>query len=690
MEASATPPAEDEFDLVGQVLEERIEIESVVGSGGFSVVYRARHHAFDEPVAVKCLRTSGFSGAQLQEYLASFRREGQLLLKLCRATQNVVRILNMGDITRNGVLIPYLVLERLEGRGLDDWMDARSRRSLPPLTLEETVRLLDCGVEALARAHAMGIAHRDIKPSNLWVITDERGREKIKLIDFGIAKQFDASLPLARLQTQLSKVAAYTPTYGTPEQFARGKAGVTGPHTDVFATALVCVELLSGLPALGRDDDTDLILYQEATRTDQRPTPRARGAKVTDDVERVFLRALAVNIHDRYANAAEFWRALCHAARFPLPGWLSSSDFPPAHNKREGDIPLPAARGSTQVVPTPAPVRAQQTVFSSPNPALDKAPAALIPPAPRRASPGRPTWLFALLGLLLITGLGGAFYALAPTASTSPSSAASVGGLPIPAAPVTGVSIPSPSVAGVSGGAGKIALETVLVPAATFTMGSSKPSAASATPETTVTIAHAFRIDKYEVTTVAYQKCVSVGACTPSRAEPPIHPEMCNAGVPGRENNPINCVSRDQAISFCAWREMRLPTEAEWELSARGTDGREYPWGNSVPTCARAKTTECARSSRTSDVGSFPEGASPAGALDMAGNVWEWVDDGWDTQPPSILSTRDPRRPFSGPNGVLRGGSWDFASSWAKSYFRLSFPATTAADATGIRCAKTQ
>ena len=271
-------------------------------------------------------------------------------------------------------------------------------------------------------------------------------------------------------------------------------------------------------------------------------------------------------------------------------------------------------------------------------------------------------------------------------ASASPASA------PAPAASVAGT---GPSITPVPAEAEA----TVLVSAATFTMGSDTAGKeAHAQPATVVTISSSFTIDKFEVTAEAYQSCVTAGACTPSHIDdasikPAALPKwqaMCNAGVPGREKNPINCVSRAQAAAYCAWRQMRLPTEAEWELAARGTDTRDYPWGNDAPTCASAKTRGCSDAARTIDVGTLAGGASPSGAYDMAGNVWEWVDDGWDAQPPSTLGSTDPHRPFTGPKGVLRGGSWDFAGSWAKTYFRLGFPAATAADATGIRCAKTQ
>jgi formylglycine-generating enzyme required for sulfatase activity len=164
----------------------------------------------------------------------------------------------------------------------------------------------------------------------------------------------------------------------------------------------------------------------------------------------------------------------------------------------------------------------------------------------------------------------------------------------------------------------------------------------------------AFAIDRTEVTVEAYEACVRGGGC----AEPEVGVD-CNWGKSGQERHPINCVDWQQARTYCEWAGKRLPTEAEWEKAARGEDGRKYPWGNlgfaragKVANIAdeTAKAQDSAVSwalegyrdgyYRTAPMGSFPDGASPYGAEDMIGNVWEWLED------------------ESSGGRAMRGGSW--------------------------------
>jgi formylglycine-generating enzyme required for sulfatase activity len=168
-------------------------------------------------------------------------------------------------------------------------------------------------------------------------------------------------------------------------------------------------------------------------------------------------------------------------------------------------------------------------------------------------------------------------------------------------------------------------LDMVDVPAGRFTMGASDGED-DERPVRTESV-DGFSIGRTETTVADYRRCEAAHACTPTAPK-----ANCNEGVPGREKHPINCVTAMQAAAFCAWAGARLPTEREWEYAGRGTDGRRYPWGNAAPNnqlCWDGVGSDRGRGKRTSTcpVGSYTGGASPFGALDMAGNVWEWTSD---------------------------------------------------------------
>ena len=227
----------------------------------------------------------------------------------------------------------------------------------------------------------------------------------------------------------------------------------------------------------------------------------------------------------------------------------------------------------------------------------------------------------------------------------------------------------------------------VLVPAGEFTMGSNSGDG-DEKPVREVYL-DTYAVDKTEVTVAAYEQCVNAGGCTtPNTAR-----EMCsgkygphNNWTHNRSDHPVNCVDWSQAKTYCAWASKRLPTEAEWEKAARGTDGRKYPWGNGQATCRNAIVFEggmgCGRDS-TWPVGSKPSGASPYGALDMAGNVSEWTADWYGFYDAS--ATRNPRGPSTGSERVLRGGGIGQGSR-ARSAGRFSNGPVGASDNMGFRC----
>jgi len=164
-------------------------------------------------------------------------------------------------------------------------------------------------------------------------------------------------------------------------------------------------------------------------------------------------------------------------------------------------------------------------------------------------------------------------------------------------------------------------------------------------------------------------------------------PQGPASDIAGFEQHPVVHVSWFDAAAYCEWAGGRLPTEAEWEKAARGVDGARYPWGNSAPTCLLANFGAC--KSGSVRVGSHPEGASPYGALDMAGNVWEWVSDWYDEDYYADAPAENPTGPSMSDFKGLRGGSWArYSGTLRTSYRGRAFPGDSY-NLFGFRCVYT-
>ena len=223
----------------------------------------------------------------------------------------------------------------------------------------------------------------------------------------------------------------------------------------------------------------------------------------------------------------------------------------------------------------------------------------------------------------------------------------------------------------------------VYVPEGDFTIGSDDGES-NEQPVHTVSL-DAYWIDQTEVTKDMYALCVEAGGCQDSGQN---NPDV--DAKPG--NTPVLYTNWADAQAYCTWVGGRLPTEAEWEAAARGSEGRTYPWGEAAPGCSIANffTLDGPCVGEVGVVGSLPGGASPFGALDMAGNINEWVNDWYAADYYASSPMENPQGPEHGIYRVVRGGSWATQVSKLRTSNRFHEEATGRHNDIGFRCAAGQ
>jgi formylglycine-generating enzyme required for sulfatase activity len=222
----------------------------------------------------------------------------------------------------------------------------------------------------------------------------------------------------------------------------------------------------------------------------------------------------------------------------------------------------------------------------------------------------------------------------------------------------------------------------ISIPAGEFTMGAEGEKI----EQQHMVYLNTYWIDQTEVTNGMYAKCVADSVCQEPSQSDSINRESYY-GNSAYAEYPVIYVNWDQAQAYCNWVGTRLPTEAEWEKAARGTDGRLYPWGNGAPTDTLLNYDD--NVGDTMPVGSYPAGASPYGALDLSGNVWEWTADWFDGEYYAKSPYENPQGPSTGTLRVTRGGSWSQPGKYGlntATWRAMALPEYTDNDL-GFRCA---
>ena len=584
-------------EWIGQIIGHYVILEKL-GEGGMAAVFKAHDTRLDRDVAIKIIRTDTLD---TQEFLARFEREAKALAKLQHP--NIVNVIDYGD--HEGV--PYLVMEYISGGTLKD-------RFGQPATYQEAAAILAPIARALEFAHKKGVIHRDIKPQNILIT--ESGDPM--LTDFGIAKILGVDDSAEWTKTGLG---FGTPGYMAPEQLLGAK---TDKRIDIYNIGIVFYEYIAGRKPFRVSDLAEILLKDDEEIAEH--LKRFLPSPLPNEVTETLIKALAKNPDDRFQNMAEFAKLI---ERF------ANQDPLPEQNPE---------------------IKEPQTGF--------------------RKFVNFPNWVKAglLAGAILsvtvitIALIGYNIFVRYAQQSSTPIAAAnttvvvldeqtsqpSIEAAPMETALLASTITPVPEEETEINTSEIDGMQLIFIPEGVFTMGDGSGNA-DESPEHEIYL-NAFWIDQTEITNKQYEACVQAGEC----------PEALSVGSyarpdyytnPQYANYPVIYINYLQAQAYCSWTERRLPTEAEWEKAARGTDGRIYPWGNTAPNPDLLNFNR--NVGDTSAVGSYPNGASPYGVMDMAGNVSEWVADWYDPKYYIGSLRLNPPGPVTGIERVLRGGNWE-------------------------------
>lgn len=380
----------DPFDLVGDVLDGQYRVDAFAGEGDLSVVYKGHHLGVDAPVAIKCLNLPETLDRTLAlPLIEGFNEASRVHYRLARGNLHIAQTIASGStlVPRSGVVVPYLVREWFEGESLASdlaWRRSEKRTGRP---IEEALDLLETAFDGIAYAHAQGEVHLSINPSNLFVVGPEGSEppRTLKVLDFGVARTmnaFSSGIPSnPRGPRRPGGLRLLFPAYAAPEQLDRN-VGELGPWTDVYAIALVMMEVLSDRIVMAETETGAVV--EHALDEQRRPTPQAHGLRLPSHVDRALARAVARSPGRRQKSAAELWkdvravvRTLAPRATTPLPIQVPAPVQAMAPALAQAMAPMQTM--------APAHARATAPVRTMPAPAPMTAPPRILTPAPGRA-----------------------------------------------------------------------------------------------------------------------------------------------------------------------------------------------------------------------------------------------------------------------------------------------------------------
>ncbi len=697
---------------VGTVVE-NYRVERVVGRGGMGEVYLARHQLSQQEVALKVVSPLLM---KVEGVAARFLKEAQTMARLHHP--NIVQLYNFFEAGGRF----FMVMEYLPGQSL------KERLRQGPMPVAEVVRIAREVLAGLHFAHTRtnAVIHRDIKPDN--ILLTESGR--VVLIDFGVAK----ALGTEKLTRTGSTVG--TCEYMSPEQVM---AEAVGPATDQYAFGVTLFKMLTGSVPFPQESDSGFEVMR-AHLERQPPALDSLRTGLPPWLQQVVSKALAKRPDDRFATATLMAEAL-------QSGLASTNETNSSWESPEID-----PHGATRTVaatPVPSPVlsapRRRVPRWAIPmglllitavlmalwqpwQGAAEKGEQASTPAIGAvSTSPPAPQQIETTKG----TGGEGRFLSLLATPgkpeAQTPSRADIADiqelkdvhpGADVSPAEELPIAAPTEPASDIQHQPEAVATDLqlphcqdgmCLVPAGDFVMGCSAQASGYCTPREAaqrVVSLPEFWIDRTEVTFGQYDTCVRAGAC-PNIPAPgrdclvPKKDRFVKGQLPAHfiaPERPVVCVDWHMADAFCRYAGKQLPSEAQWEKAARGTDGRLYPWGDEPANCTKAIMNDetdptplrgrgC-RFATTWPVCSKGDKGNSYGLCDMAGNVWEWVADPWVEAPTGIGASGQILGLSDATKRSMKGGSWTRDSSDLRSSFRDWEHTTTAGCGIGFRCVR--